>query len=231
MPLWDTLRTRRVPLVTYALIALNVVVFLCESALAGAQRGLVAAHGFVPARMSSAPLAEVDNILSSMFMHAPESWLHLGGNMLFLWVFGDDIEDALGRGRFLAFYVLSGCLAAVAQWLVEPSSMVPMVGASGAISGVLAAYISLYPATAVKVLNPIPIFWMFGSIVLTVPAWLIVALFMAANLLSATALNSASAGIAFYAHIGGFLAGLLLVRVMLPGPSQQRSPGLVSTPR
>jgi len=201
LPQWNTLRTRRVPVVTYVLIAFNLLAFLWELALLGSGQDILAMQGFVPARMTATPLTEIDNVLTSMFMHSPDGWWHLGGNMLFLCVFGDNVERALGRGRFVVFYLLAGAIAAIAHGLVAPTSVVPMVGASGAISGVLAAYVSLYPKEL---------------IVLNLPAWLVIAAFFAANLLSATASDSAAAGIAFYAHIGGFLAGLLLVRVMLP---------------
>jgi membrane associated rhomboid family serine protease len=153
-----------------------------------------------------------------MFLHDPSSLWHIGGNMLFLWIFGDNVEDALGRGRYLAFYLLCGVSAAGAQMLIDPGSLVPMVGASGAIAGVLAAYGSLYPRAPITVLNPIPILWLFFGFFLELPAWLVILEFFAVNVWYGFAAvgRGASTGVAFFAHVGGFVAGLFLVRVFAP---------------
>src|SRR5690606_2246735 len=132
------------------------------------------AMALVPGRFVLDPIGEAPTIFTSMFMHAPDSWLHLGGNMLFLWIFGDNVEDALGRWRFLAFYLLAGVAAAAGQILVEPLSPIPMVGASGAIAGVLAAYASLHPWSRITVLNPIMPLWLFGLLTFELPAWLVI---------------------------------------------------------
>ncbi|MSP26422.1 MAG: rhomboid family intramembrane serine protease, partial [Myxococcales bacterium] len=171
LPLRDELATRRPPVITYALIALNVLAFVWESSLVGVgYERVVFDWGLVPARFMVAPLDELPRVVTSMFMHAPDNWLHLGGNMLFLWVFGDNVEDALGHGRYALFYFLSGFAAAGAQISIDPSSVVPMVGASGAIAGVLAAYGSLYPRSPITVLNPVLPLWLFFGPVFKLPA-------------------------------------------------------------
>lgn len=215
LPLYDHLPTRRRPWVTYALIALNVVVFLWERAVfdAGYHR-VVFDYGLVPARLMTSPLADLGTLLTSMFLHAPESWWHLGGNMLFLWIFGDNVEDAMGRPRFLGFYLLAGVAAALTQVAIDPASVVPMVGASGAVAGVLAAYGSLHPRAPVTILNPIPPAWLFLGVTFELPAWIVIAEFFVMNLLNGVAsLGGTGGGVAFFAHLGGFVAGLVLVRV------------------
>ncbi|MBM4360421.1 MAG: rhomboid family intramembrane serine protease [Deltaproteobacteria bacterium] len=228
LPLRDQLPTRRRPVVTYALIALNVLAYLFESA-AVSQDGhrIVVEWGLVPARFSRDPLAELPNVLSSMFLHAPDTWWHLGSNMLFLWIFGDNVEDALGRGRFVAFYLLSGLAAALAQVMIDPRSTVPMVGASGAIAGVLAAYGSLHPTSPITVLNPVPPLWLLFGPVFRLPAWLVILEFFAMNLLSGLGtLGRAGGGVAFFAHLGGFVAGVLLVRVFFDDEERKRRDAL-----
>lgn len=219
IPIRDRLPRRRVPVVNYLLIALNVLVFVWERAqIALGDRRLLFEWGLVPYQLVRHPAEYWINIWSSMFMHDPTGWLHIGGNMLFLWIFGDNVEDALGRGRYLAFYLLSGLAAAAAQVLIDPSSTVPMVGASGAIAGVLAAYMSLYPRSPITVLNPIPFLWLFWGLFIELPAWIIILEFFLVNLWNG--LGSVGSlqggGVAFFAHIGGFIAGLLLVRLFLP---------------
>jgi membrane associated rhomboid family serine protease len=146
-------------------------------------------------------------VLTSMFMHG--GWMHLIGNMLYLWIFGDNVEDSMGHVRYVIFYVLCGVAAALAQALPEPNSEIPMVGASGAISGVLGAYLLLHPHA--KVLVAIP----FGFILHTMrlPAGLVLAMWFGLQLLSNTMSQSGGGGVAFRAHIGGFVAGMLLVGI------------------
>lgn len=228
LPLRDQLPTRRRPVVTYALIALNVLAYLVESAaVAASGPGVVFEWGLVPVRFANDPLAELPNVLSSMFLHAPDTWWHLGGNMLFLWIFGDNVEDALGRGRYVAFYLLSGLAAALAQVLIDPSSTIPMVGASGAIAGVLAAYGSLHPTASITVLNPVPPLWLIFGPVFRLPAWLVILEFFAMNLFSGLAtLGRAQGGVAFFAHLGGFVAGLVLVRFFFDDSERRRRDAL-----
>jgi membrane associated rhomboid family serine protease len=221
IPIRDRLPTRRAPVVNYALIALNVLVFLWERAeLAAGVRParLLDVFGLVPAQVTSAPVAHGFNVLSSMFMHDPTSIGHIAGNMLFLWIFGDNVEDALGRLGYAAFYLLAGVAAAAAQIVIDPSSTVPMVGASGAIAGVLAAYVSLYPRAPVTVLNPIPILWLFFGLFIELPAWVVIAEFFLFNLYNALTSPLGQGGVAFFAHLGGFVAGLFLVRVFTTRP-------------
>ncbi|MFT3773302.1 MAG: rhomboid family intramembrane serine protease [Minicystis sp.] len=213
LPLRDRLPARRVPIVNYLFIALNVLVFIGEA------RGDVGREwALVPAALVTDPAHNLVTVFTSMFMHG--GWAHIAGNMLFLWIFGDNVEDALGHARYLAFYLLSGVLAAFAQVVVAPFSETAMLGASGAIAGVLAAYGSLYPRSPVTVLNPIPILWIFFGLFFELPAWFVILEFFVVNLLSALGTSAAAlggGGVAFFAHLGGFVAGLFLVRVLLPG--------------
>jgi len=152
-----------------------------------------------------------------MFMHG--SFSHIAGNMLFLWIFGDNVEDAIGHFRYVGFYLLCGLCAALAQVLTGPGSSAPMVGASGAIAGVLGAYLVLYPRAPITVINPIPFLWLFLGILIVLPAWVVIGAWFGLNLLGGV--NSlglgSSGGVAFFAHIGGFLAGVLAVRPLLGG--------------
>ncbi len=224
LPIRDRLPTQRTPIVNWLLIAMNVGAFVWMQALlsvAGPRGQSVRAHellmewGLVPARMLAEPIAAFPTIFSSMFMHDPTGFAHLGGNMLYLWIFGDNVEDALGHFRYALFFVLCGVFAAVAQTLVDPHSVVPMVGASGAISGVLAAYGSRYPRSPITVINPfLPLWFIFGFF-LELPAWFLILQYLVLNLLSGLAsLGSQGGGVAFFAHLGGFVAGAILVRVL-----------------
>ena len=144
--------------------------------------------------------------ITSMFLHA--GWLHIGGNMLYLWIFGDNVEEAMGRGRFLLFYLLCGVAAALAQASINPSSPIPMVGASGGIAGVLGAYIMLHPKAAVRCIIVILVFFRF----INLPAWLVLGGWIGLQFAaSPQAFQSDGGGIAYFAHIGGFIAGIVLV--------------------
>jgi membrane associated rhomboid family serine protease len=219
LPIRDKLPTRRFPFVNYAILAINIAVFVWERLLVASgydAQLLVQNWGLVPARFLQSPVDESITVLSSMFMHDPRSWLHLGGNMLFLWIFGDNVEDALGHGRYAIFYLASGVAAAAAQILIDPSSTMPMVGASGAIAGALAAYGSLYPMAPVTILNPIPLLWIFFGLFLELPAWVVILEFFVFNVWHGlSSLGQTGGGVAFFAHLGGFVAGLLLVRLLL----------------
>lgn len=237
LPLRDRLRTRRLPIVNYLILALNILVFFWERTLIGlgypAYR-LVAEFGLVPARFVVAPLENVSAVFSSMFMHDPSGWVHIGGNMLFLWIFGDNVEDAMGRLRYAAFYILSGIAAAAAQILIDPHAAVPMVGASGAIAGVLAAYGSLYPRSPITLINLSPLLWFIFGLFPVLPAWLVILVFFVMNLLNGLgSLGGHGGGVAFFAHLGGFVAGLFLVRLLLVGQNRRKyDPGAeFQTPR
>jgi membrane associated rhomboid family serine protease len=218
IPVRDHLPTRTFPFVNYAIIAVNVVAYVFERATIA--RGvdpqeLLIAYGLVPVRLFVDPVGEVISVFTSMFMHDPASLLHIVGNMLFLWIFGDNVEDAMGHFRYVVFYLVAGVAAAAAQIFADPTSTVPMVGASGAIAGVLAAYAVLYPRSPITVINPIWPMWFFYGIFLTLPAWLVIALFFLANLWRAIA--GATGGVAFMAHVGGFVVGFVLVRLFMIG--------------
>jgi len=230
IPLYDDLPTRRFPLMTVALIIANVLVFVYELTLSSRGVGRLDLFflraGFVPYEIThlvDVPPSDLVTppftVLTSMFVH--EGWLHIAGNMLFLWIFGNNVEDAMGRIRFLAFYLLCGVAAALAQTAVRPYSMVPNIGASGAIAGVLGAYIMLYPRA--RVLTLVPVFIFFLPI-LFLPAWVIIGAWFVLQLLEGVLSVGAAAGggVAFFAHVGGFVAGLLLVGLFVRGRPRPR---------
>jgi membrane associated rhomboid family serine protease len=211
IPISDQNPTRTTPYVTYLLIALNVLCFVAERQLIGnhGESYVIAGYGLVPSRVSADPSGEAFTVFTSMFMHGGLG--HLAGNLLFLWIFGDNVEDAIGHGRYVAFYLLCGVCAALAQVLTNLGSQAPMVGASGAIAGVLGAYLVLYP------LAPITVF--VGFFLISLPAWVVVGFWFLLQLSggwAALGLDTGS-GVAFFAHIGGFLAGVLGVRPAMIG--------------
>jgi membrane associated rhomboid family serine protease len=215
IPIRDENPTQRVPIINYLLLGFNTLVWLWE--LMSDQTGaswVTAAYGLVPRRFLGDPIGEAFTVFTSMFMHG--GWAHVGGNMLFLYVFGDNVEDALGKWRYLAFYLASGLVAAAAQIFVDPLSTIPMVGASGAIAGVLGGYMVLYPRAPIVVLNPIFPLWFLLGPVLVFPAWLVMGEWFLMNFFMGTGVSSGASqsGVAVFAHIGGFLAGLLLVKPM-----------------
>jgi membrane associated rhomboid family serine protease len=221
IPLRDYNPTGIVPVVTIGIIVACVLVFLWEVLLPRQnQQAIVYSLGLVPAVLTgrvelAAPLVPpVVTVFTSMFLHG--GWLHVGGNMLYLWIFGDNIEDRLGHGRYIAFYLLCGVAAALAQTLPDVASRVPMIGASGAISGILGAYLVLYPRA--NVLVGLPIFIVFYTF--RVPALLVLGFWFLAQLLSSL-VGGAGGGVAFRAHVGGFVTGVLLIRLFLLG---RRSP-------
>jgi membrane associated rhomboid family serine protease len=199
----DNSQERSVPVVTYALVALNVAVFLLELS-SGDQ--FIERWAFIPARFASNPAGNFMTIFTAMFMHG--GWLHLLGNMLFLWIFGDNVEDRLGHLKFLFFYLLAGIAATLAQFALAPHSTVPNVGASGAIAGVLGAYILMFPKGRVNVL--------LGSQIVAMPAvvvlgmWILLQLFSGVGSIAHTDESANVGGVAYMAHIGGFAAGFLM---------------------
>jgi len=205
IPLRDVIPTRTWPVVTVGLIIVNVLVFLHEQTLGRHELdGFVRTWGVVPASFTW------DRVVTSMFLHG--GWAHIGGNMLYLWIFGDNVEDRLGHVRYLVFYLLCGAAAAGAQTYVNPESLIPMIGASGAISGVLGAYIVLFPHSRVLTIVPI----VFFIQLLEVPAIVLLGLWFLMQLLSGVGTLGARAdvgGVAFWAHVAGFVAGLGLVYV------------------
>ena len=214
IPLKDDSQSRSIPLVTVGLIAVCCAAFLWQCSLdAASGRRAVAALGAIPAVLLGVARLPADlqwvpryaAIFTSMFLHA--GWAHLLGNMLFLWIFGDNVEDSMGHARFLSFYLFCGVAAVTAQALWYAHSPYPIIGASGAISGVLGAYLMLFPRAKVLTLVLLPFF--FTTIRL--PAMLLLMLWFAVQLLSHFADRGGGNGVAFIAHIGGFLAGMALV--------------------
>lgn len=228
-PLYDENPSVRLPLVTIVLIACNGLVWLLLQGL-GSSDGLarsICQYGLIPGELlQRLPIGSsfaldaqfrcvLDGsggwftLLSSMFMHG--GWLHLIGNMWFLWVFGDNIEDAMGHGRFVLFYLLCGFAAALAQIAIDPASAVPMVGASGAIGGVMGAYARLYPKARIQMLVVLG----FYVTTVAVPALFMLGYWLLLQFLGALpALGQTGGGVAFWAHIGGFIAGLVLASLL-----------------
>jgi membrane associated rhomboid family serine protease len=225
IPIRDRLPTRSVPFINYLVIGVNVLAFLWQMALADAGAGdLSNDYGFVPYAFSHNPIATAPTIFTSMFMHG--SLLHLGGNMLALWIFGDNVEDAVGHFRYVAFYLLGGIAAALTQMLIDPSSTIPMVGASGAIAAVMGAYLTLYPKSPITILNPFLPLWFFFGLFFELPAWVVAIEFFIANLWSGVSSlggRAAMGGVAFFAHVGGFIAGLLLVHFFMAGRTKREA--------
>ena len=218
IPLRDDNPTATVPLVTRTLIALNLVVFIYEVLLGPDLRGFIFDWGFVPVRFTLAVkyhdlpfVPSVLPVLSSMFLHG--GWSHLIGNMWYLWIFGDNVEDVLGHARFAIFYLVCGVVATLLHYLTSPLAEVPMVGASGAIAAVLGAYIVVFPRARVFTLLP---FFPFFQVV-PLPAFLVLGLwFLFQFVLGLGTLGaSGGGGIAFWAHIGGFAAGAVVMKVLL----------------
>jgi len=200
----DNSGERTVPVVTYALIALNVLFFFVE--LSGGDP-FVKQWAFVPRRFLANPAADLPTLFTSMFMHG--GWLHLGGNMLYLWIFGDNVEDRLGHATFAIFYLLCGLAATFAQLMVGPGSNVPNLGASGAIAGVLGSYIIMFPQGRVRVLQNQQVVQM--PALLVIGFWIVLQLFSGIGSIS----NAANAGgVAYMAHVGGFAAGCVLTLVL-----------------
>jgi membrane associated rhomboid family serine protease len=223
IPLKDDLPTRRPPLVTVGLIAFNVLAFAYQLSLEGASPGgaraaqaFVLEFGLIPCRLTGmcqvagnlpSPLFTV---FSSMFLHG--GLFHIAGNMLYLWIFGNNVEDTLGHGRFLVFYLLCGVAAALTQTAVGPDSTVPVIGASGAVSGVLGAYLLLFPQAYVLTLVIFGFFWRLVRI----PAMVVLGFWIVIQVLNGLGTLGRSGGVAWFAHIGGFAAGMGLLFVFRP---------------
>lgn len=223
LPIGDRNPTRTTPFVNYCLIALNLLVFVWQFRVAshGGEAWLVPGYGLVPSRLTLDLPGEAFTIFTSMFMHG--GWMHLGGNLLFLYIFGDNVEDSVGHFRYVVFYLLSGIGAGAAQVLTDPSSQIPMVGASGAIAGVLGAYMVLHPRAPITVLMFPPLAFFVGFFIV-VPAWLVIGGWFLVQLLSGlgSLASVQTGGVAFFAHVGGFLTGLLFVRPFHAGRPRAR---------
>ncbi|HXH83881.1 MAG TPA: rhomboid family intramembrane serine protease [Candidatus Tectomicrobia bacterium] len=230
IPLKDDVPARRTPVVTVALIAANVLAFLYQFSLGietggpptRAAEAFVLEFGLVPCRLTGQCVAPGDfphpvvTVFTSMFLHG--GLFHIGGNMLYLWIFGNNIEDTLGHGRFLVFYLLAGLAAALAQTMMNPGSAIPMIGASGAVSGVLGAYLLTFPHATVLTLVVFGFFVRF----IHVPAMIVLGMWIVVQLLngyitySARTLGQDVGGVAWFAHIGGFVAGMALLFLLRP---------------
>ena len=216
IPLRDVIPSRTTPYVTIGLIVVNALVFLYEMTLGDPNlEEFILYFGLVPAAFSWVA------VLTSMFLHG--GVLHFGGNMLFLWIFGDNVEDRMGHGRFVAFYLLCGAAAALAQTAMSPDSVVPMVGASGAVAGVMGAYFVLYPHSRIVTLVPLFVFFH----VMEVPAivflglWFVLQFVSGVGSIAAATGGEPAGGIAFWAHVAGFVAGVSGVLVFRR-PERQR---------
>lgn len=230
IPLYDDNPTLRTPFVTIAFIILCVAVYLWQLSLGvrGGERA-VYSYGVIPAVLFGyadlpAPLRVIPawaSIVTSMFMHG--GLLHLAGNMLYLWIFGNNVEDSMGRGRFIVFYLLCGTAAALAQSIAHPTSEIPMLGASGAIGGVLGAYLVLHPRANVGVL----VWFIIIVRIITVPAVLVLGVWFAGQILSGVTSPTTDdgGGVAFWAHVGGFVAGVVLIPFFKRSTVQLLEPG------
>jgi membrane associated rhomboid family serine protease len=226
IPYRDENETQRPAIVTATIIGLNILVWLFVQG-AGAEFPLarsVCELGLIPGELTGLlpvgtrfplgrglvcltdPGRQYSHLITAMFLHG--GWMHLIGNMWFLWLFGNNIEDSMGRLRFIVFYLVTGLAAAVGQVVASPDSVIPMVGASGAISGVMGAYLILYPRVKVYVL--VPIFIFFTSIAL--PAWMMLGYWFLIQLASGLLSQDDVGGVAFWAHVGGFVAGIVLIK-------------------
>lgn len=209
----DDSAVRSTPVITYLLVAINVAVFLLE--LSNGDE-FIRQWAFIPARFSQNPMGDFPTLFSAMFMHG--GWMHLFGNMLYLWIFGNNVEDRFGSLKFLIFYLVSGLLATFAQYVFVPGSNIPNVGASGAIAGVLGAYLLLFPQQRVRVA--------IGYNVVAMPALIVIGFWAFLQLFSgigsiANTDETEQGGVAYMAHVGGFVAGLVLAFMMRGrGPSR-----------
>ena len=211
IPIRDHNPRERFPVVTVSLIVVNALVFFFQRQLTSDQEEfLIKIAGTIPAEIAHWHDVRPRNLFplpgsiwTSMFLHG--GWMHLIGNMWFLWLFGDNVEEALGRFRYLLFYFVAGTIAALAQCFSMPSSLAPMIGASGAIAGVLGGYVMLYPRARVVTFVAIPFLWNFVDI----PAWIFLGIWFLSQFLI-----DAGSGVAWMAHVGGFLAGIGLIRLL-----------------
>ena len=223
IPIQDLNPTRRWPFLTWALIVINVLVYLWEMGFSeGELFATFQQISVVPALFTAHPLAveSLLDVLRSMFLHG--GWAHLGGNMLYLYLFGDNLEDRFGRVAYLLLYFASGFVAVLAQVLIDPLSQIPLVGASGAIAGVLGGYLVLFPRARVRGIIPIGFFTRMAEW----PAWIVLGMWFGLQLLSGLSSlgGAANGGVAFFAHIGGFVCGALiafLLMLVIPQPDRE----------
>src|SRR5437762_6933320 len=212
IPLRDVIPSRTPPYITITIIILNAIAWLFELNLPDdVRQAFLTVYGVVPADFHASTL------ITSMFLHG--SWMHMIGNMWYLWIFGDNVEDRLGHGRFIVFYLACGIVAAVGQILIDPESPLPTIGASGAIAGVMGAYFVLYPRSRVLTLVPLILWWEIFEMpaIVLLGFWFLMQLFSAGAI--AVTASTHGGGVAFMAHVAGFLAGAAGVFLM-----RQRQP-------
>ncbi len=210
IPIKDQIPTRSVPVINYLLIAANVVVFIFQWLAGPYEEALVYQFALIPYNfVSNLSLGDITDIFTSMFMHA--GLAHIGGNMLYLWIFGDNVEDSMGHGRYLVFYLVGGVVASFTHIFTSPASTIPTVGASGAIAAVLGAYLVLYPQSKVLTIIPLGFFIRMSMI----PAGIVLGLWFVLQFFSGVlSLGGPDVGgVAFWAHIGGFVAGVVMAKL------------------
>ena len=215
LPLFDDNPTRQRPYLSWMILAACVIVFIWQQSLPAAPGHIaVLKFGFIPSHVTGNAMLPIElsvipawmTVFSSMFLHG--GWMHIGSNMLYLWIFGDNVEESMGRFRFLLFYAACGTAAAMAQAAIDPSSRIPMIGASGGIAGILGAYLMLHPKAAIRTFFLVLIFVRF----INLPAWLVLGVWIGTQFVAVPqALTGDSGGVAYVAHIGGFIAGMVLV--------------------
>jgi len=210
IPIRDQIPTRSVPVINYLLIAANVVVFIFQWLAGPYEEALVYEFALIPfSFVSSLSIGDITDIFTSMFMHA--GLAHIGGNMLYLWIFGDNVEDSMGHGKYILFYLVGGVVASFTHILTNPGSQIPTVGASGAIAAVLGAYLVLYPQSKVMTIIPLGFFIRMTSL----PAGIVLGLWFVLQFFSGVlSLGGPDVGgVAFWAHIGGFVAGIVMAKL------------------
>lgn len=206
LPLYDENPTRNFPALTIAIMAANILIYFWGLSVLPAELDRVYYEfGMVPIDVTRSPLRGTPTIISSMFLHG--GFLHLAGNMLYLWIFGNNIEDVLGKFRFVLFYLVCGAIAAFCHVASNTGSHIPMIGASGAIAGILGGYIVLFPQAKVKTL----IFLGFFITVVRMPALVLLLIWMGLQVFSSISVSAEGGGVAWFAHIGGFVAGMVLI--------------------
>lgn len=216
-PIRDHNPSERTPYVTYILLAANILIFfycLDVGRDPAALSDLYVAWGMIPARTMAG--YQLETLITSMFIHG--GWMHLLGNMLFLWIFGDNLEDKLGHGGFLVFYLVCGLLASGGQIAADPGSVIPNIGASGAIAGVLGGYLLMFPRAKVDILFIFVVFFR----IFPIPAWITLGIWFGLQIFNGAMSTVASSGVAYWAHAGGFVAGFILmfpVWIRAGGPS------------
>ena len=214
IPNRDEIPTRQVPVVNYVLIAVNILVFVLMWQAGSSQESLVYQFAMIPSNFANGvDFGDISDIFTSMFMHA--GLAHIAGNMLYLWIFGDNVEDRMGHAKYLFFYLLGGVVASLAHLLTNPGSQIPTVGASGAIAAVLGAYLVLFPQSRVVTFIPLGFFMRLTVVpaVVVLGLWFVLQLF--SGLLSLGGPDVG--GVAFWAHIGGFVVGVVMAKLLASG--------------